>query len=276
MSESPGSLLKKNPRAVRPPLTRPSCRRQRGERPTSGRSVTPGPRKAASIGYLRAIGAAILADVAHGGAPARILDAGSGTGRNVVELDKLGCAVGIEVSAHAIALSARRGLTRLARVSIGQFPFADGAFDGVTAFDVLCHSAVEDDRGTVREFRRVLRPGGWLPLHLPAYAWLASRHDRAVQNVRRYAAGQVRATLSGSGFAVERLTFANTLLFPLAALKRLADGARPADVRRSDLQTEFGLAGALFRRVLLLEARLLRHVDLPFGLTLVALARKGK
>lgn len=222
---------------------------------------------------MRAISAAMLADV---GTPARILDAGCGTGRNAVELEKLGRTVGVDVSPVPLALAARRGLTRLARASVGALPFADGTFDVVTSFDVLCHGAVTDERAALRELRRVLRPGGWLLLHLPAYHWLQSVHDRAVENVRRYSAREARALLADAGFRVRRLTFANTVLFPLAAAKRLADRARGAGEHASDLTTEFGVAGSLFRAVLGLEARLLRHVDLPFGLTLVALGRRDE
>jgi len=222
---------------------------------------------------MRAISAALLADV---GTPARILDAGCGTGRNVVELEKLGRAVGVDVSAVPLRLAARRGLTRLAQASISALPFADGTFDVVTAFDVLCHSAVADERAALREVRRVVRPGGWVLLHLPAYPWLRSRHDAAVDNVRRYSAGGVRTLLSDAGLTVRRLTFANTVLFPLAAAKRLADRARGTGGHASDLIREFRVAGSLFRAALDFEARLLRHVDLPFGLTLVALAQRDR
>ena len=220
---------------------------------------------------MRAISAAMLADV---GTPARILDVGCGTGRNAIELEKLGSTVGLDVSAVPLGFAARRGLTRLVQASIGALPFANGTFDVVTAFDVLCHGSVVDERAALRELRRVVRPGGWVLLHLPAYPWLRSRHDAAVENVRRYSAAGVRALLADAGLPVRRLTFANTVLFPLAAAKRLADRARGAGEQASDLTTEFGGAGALFRALLAFEARLLRHVDLPFGLTLVALARR--
>ena len=67
---------------------------------------------------MRAVSAAILAEI---GTPARILDAGCGTGRNVVELEKLGRTVGVDVSPVPLALAARRGLTRLARASVGGY-----------------------------------------------------------------------------------------------------------------------------------------------------------
>ncbi len=223
---------------------------------------------------MRAISCAMLVDHVGEVAAPRILDAGCGTGRNVLELGRLGETTGIDVSPRAIELSAKRGLKRLARASVVQLPFADGTFDIVTSFDVLCHSAVPNEAVSLREFGRVLRPRGWLLLHLPAYAWLRSPHDRAVDNERRYAAVDVRRMLGAAGFSVERMTYANTLLFPLAALKRLADRALRAGRGTSDLETRFGWIGSVFRTTLLLEARLIRHVDLPFGLTLVALARK--
>ena len=169
---------------------------------------------------MRAISGAMLAERLGGTRPARILDAGCGTGRNVLELDRLGEATGIDLSPRAIELSTRRSLRRLARASVGQLPFAAGTFDLVTAFDVLCHGAVLDERASLREFWRVLRPGGWLLLHLPAYAWLKSPHDRAVHNDRRYSTGDVRAMLNGAGFSIERMTYANTLLFPVPATTR--------------------------------------------------------
>ena len=223
---------------------------------------------------MRAISWAMLVDRVRDLPAPRILDAGCGTGRNVLALGRLGETTGIDLSPRAIELSAKRGLKRLARASVAQLPFADGTFDIVTAFDVLCHEAVPDEAAALREFGRVLRPRGWLLVHLPAHAWLKSPHDRAVHNERRYAAADVRAMLRAAGFAVERMTYANTVLFPLAALKRLADRALRAGRRTSDLESGFGWIGLVFRTILVLEARLIRHVDLPFGLTLVALARK--
>jgi SAM-dependent methyltransferase len=223
---------------------------------------------------MRAISGAVLAGDGADSGTARILDAGCGTGRNAVELGRLGQVTGIDLSPRAIHLCTARGLERLARASVAQLPFAGETFDLVTAFDVLCHAAVRDEHATLREFWRVLRPGGRLLVHLPAYGWLTSRHDRAVHNERRYAASKVRTLLEATRFTVVRMTYANTLLFPLAALRRLAERAPTAGEPSSDLNTSFGRMGALFGRILAMEARLIRHVDLPFGLTLVALARK--
>jgi SAM-dependent methyltransferase len=93
--------------------------------------------------------------------PARVLDAGCGTG---VFAERLGRELGAEVhaidlSARMVALAAQRGVE--ARVADVQgLPFADGEFDVVVANWVLYH--VEDlDKG-LAELARVLRPGGAL------------------------------------------------------------------------------------------------------------------
>jgi SAM-dependent methyltransferase len=224
---------------------------------------------------MRAISGAVLAGDGVDGGTARILDAGCGTGRNAVELGRLGQVTGVDLSSRAIHLCTVRGLTRLARASVAQLPFGDETFDLVTSFDVLCHAAVRDEHATLREFWRVLRPEGRLLVHLPAYGWLKSRHDHAVQNERRYAAAEVRSLLDATRFTIVRMTYANTLLFPLAAVRRLAGRAPAAGDAASDLNTNFGRVGAVFAKILAMEAHLIRHVDLPFGLTLVVLAKKG-
>ncbi len=223
---------------------------------------------------MRTISRALLGAQAANGAPLRVLDVGCGTGRNLIELGRLGQATGIDSSADAIGFAVGRGLTRLARGSADRLPFRGGTFDLVTAYDVLCHRNIADDVLALREMHRVLRSGGRLLLQLPAYAWLTSAHDRAVDNVRRYSGAQVRDELATSGFALERLTHANTLLFPLAAAKRLVEPLLPGARNGSDLEAAPGFLNGVLAAVLRLEARLLTRVDLPFGLTLVALARR--
>jgi hypothetical protein len=71
---------------------------------------------------------------------------------------------------------------------------------------------------------------------------------------------------------VEHLTHANMWLYPLAVLKRLAERFfLPAD--QSDLAIAYGGFDRLLGAVLSSEARWVGR-RLPFGLSLVALARK--
>ena len=67
-----------------------------------------------------------------------------------------------------------------------ELPFRSSSFDIVTSFDVLYHRSVIDEQIAVRETWRVLKPGGYFLMRLPAYRWLSSAHDRRAHGHRRY------------------------------------------------------------------------------------------
>ncbi|HEX2187214.1 MAG TPA: methyltransferase domain-containing protein, partial [Chloroflexota bacterium] len=151
----------------------------------------------------------------------RILDAGCGTGGNLRWLEAFGSVYGIDLSAHAIGFCRQRGLQTVARGSVTALPYADRSFDLITSFDVIYHLGVEDDLAALREMHRVLRPGGHLLVRVPAIPQLASHHDAAVHTRQRYTLGELREKTERAGFEVLRASYANTLLFPLAAIARL-------------------------------------------------------
>lgn len=202
----------------------------------------------------------------------RVLDAGCGTGGVLARLAPYGRAYGADYSPRALDFARRRTATRLARASVDAVPFRDASFDLVTSFDVLCHRAVADAGGAVGEFARVLKPGGWLLLRLPAYDWLRSEHDAFVHTRHRFTAAEVDRLVRDAGLRLRRLTYANTLAFaPIVArrlLGQLANGAH-SDVGPVPTPLNAALGGLLG-----CEARWLREHDLPFGLTVIALARK--
>ena len=201
----------------------------------------------------------------------RILDAGCGTGSNLAHLRPFGRTVGVDVSEEALRFCRQRGVAA-ARGSVLALPFSDATFDAVTSFDVLYHRWVEDDVAAVRELSRVLRPGGLLLVRVPALKLLWGAHDEAVHSRHRYTRAELRALLEGAGLEVVRLTYANTLLFPLLAARRGLD--RLLDRHGSDVAFLPAPLEWTFRRLLGLEARLVRRVALPLGASVFALARK--
>jgi SAM-dependent methyltransferase len=192
---------------------------------------------------------------------ARVLDLGCGTGGFLRELQERWPAVGADIAETALHYSQARSLRGLVQASADRLPFAEGAFGLVACMDVLYHRAVEDEGAALREVRRVLAPGGWFLVRV------------AEHGVRRYTAGTLRALLEAAGFAVRRLTYANALLFPLAAARRLlgrAAGREP----RCDLQPVPPALNRFLHQVLRAEARWLRRGTFPFGLSVLALAQK--
>jgi ubiquinone/menaquinone biosynthesis C-methylase UbiE len=112
-----------------------------------------------------ALGAASLADVEPG---AEILDCPTGFGRHALVLAGEGFKVtGLDRSETLLAeAERRRGDTEWPRFVCGDYrelPFDDASFDAVlNLFSSLGYLGREGDVGVLREFRRVLRPGGAL------------------------------------------------------------------------------------------------------------------
>ncbi|MBS0638515.1 MAG: class I SAM-dependent methyltransferase [Acetobacteraceae bacterium] len=163
-----------------------------------------------------------------------VLDAGCGTGGLLSVLCQHRpdmTAIGIEYDAGAARRAYDKSGALVTRGSVNALPFADGVFDVAVSADVLCHAAV-DPALALAELRRVLRPGGRLVVNMPAYAWLASAHDRQVHNVRRLTAPGTAALLVRAGFTSVRARYWNGLLLPLMVIQRklLARGDSASDV----------------------------------------------
>jgi len=222
----------------------------------------------------RAIAEALLEGALGDARPERrwLLDAGCGTGFNLLALARLGGAVGVDLAPEALAFCRERGVRAL-RASLLGLPFTDAVFDAVTSFDVLYHAWVTDDRAAVAEMARVVRPGGVLLVRVPALRALWGAHDVEVQSRHRYTRGELVALLAGVGLRVERATYCNSILLPLLFARRTLDRR----LRREGSDVGF-LPAPLewaFRRALLLEAALVRRgFSFPIGASVVALARK--
>jgi SAM-dependent methyltransferase len=209
----------------------------------------------------------------------RALDAGCGTGYFMGWLREhyRARAIGIDGHPYGLALCRRRGERDLVRGDVAELPFTNEAFDLVTSFDVLSEVQDENSRAlALGEFRRVLKPGGKLVVRVPAYEWLRSSHDAGVSTHHRYGGKELRDAILKTGFQPVRLTFANTILFPVAILWRMLKRARLAppgsDVRSSTRGASW--MNSALRSVLKTEAAFLRKSSLSFGLSVFVVASK--
>ena len=206
--------------------------------------------------------------------PRRILDAGCGPGGTLPQLAAFGAPLGLDFHPLAIAYAQGRQIPAfpLLRGSVTQLPLRAGIFDLVVSFDVLYHRAVTDDRLALAEFWRVLRPGGLLLIRLPALESLRGAHDVVVHTRRRYTRADLAAKLRGAGFQIHRLTYANTLLLPFVVFRRKLAGPQAASV--SDVALPAPILNWFLEWVLRLESLWLSWMDLPIGVSLLALAAK--
>ena len=199
----------------------------------------------------------------------RLVDVGSGTGAILERLGSLADeVVGVESDPVPLRMSAERGLdVRAGRAD--SLPFSEETVDVLTAFDVLEH--LPDDVAAVREFHRVLRPGGSAIVSVPAYQWLWSSHDVVHGHRRRYTSGSLAEALRAGGLRVRRRGYFNAWLFPAAAAVRLAGRI----VRRppaSDLARVPVRLNAVLLRILRSERPRVLDGGFPAGLSAFAVA----
>jgi SAM-dependent methyltransferase len=200
----------------------------------------------------------------------RILDVGCGTGANLKTLAEFGDAEGVDISEDALQFCRERGLSNVKLGAAEALPYEDGAFDLVTALDVVEH--LDDDVGGLREMRRVLRPGGRVLIFVPTFMWLWGVQDDVSHHRRRYTLPELRRALAEAGFEVERATYANiTFLLPvfLVRLFMRLTGLK-VDTEASINIPAFN---GLFARILGAEATFLRFVNFPVGVSGLCVAR---
>ena len=207
-----------------------------------------------------------------------LLDAGCGSGGMLAALrERFPQAElsGIDAFERGIELTAERGLgTRLLTASVHELPFPGDSFDFVLSLDVWSHAGV-DDALAAHETQRVLRPGGRLILNLAAFEFLKGAHDHATDVTRRYRRPEVRALLEGAGFTIEHLTYWNlTLTPPIALARRLSRRQIGREAVRSDLHPLPPFLNTVLKALATLELRASRHLSLPFGTSVLAVARK--
>jgi SAM-dependent methyltransferase len=228
---------------------------------------------------MRAVTRAFAPGVFRRATGVRAIDAGCGTGRNLVDLAVAGPAVGVDVSFRALGFARRRAAAPLVCASVEALPFRAASFGAALSRDVLY--MVPDDAKTAREIARVLAPGAALAVSAPAFDALEGAHDVAVGALRRYRAGDLERLIRDAGLAVIRTTYANFLLVGPIWILRKVTGARARSRLREEVSSDFGLVPKPFEEILFfllaLEARLIAaRVRLPFGVTVLALAEKPR
>jgi SAM-dependent methyltransferase len=209
----------------------------------------------------------------------RILDVGCGTGTELPLLLSHGDVTAIDTERRALAQVEKLGCKTLLS-DITTAPLPAGHFDVVGCFDVLEH--IQDDRAAMRNIYSGLKPGGYFLLTVPAFQWLFSDHDRALEHCRRYGKSEITEKLTQAGFSITYLRYWNSLLFPLIALvrlfKKLAKGYA-SEGPISEMQPVSPAIDKLLYCILGLEARGLAGSLcslLPFGVSLAVIAYKSK
>jgi len=205
-----------------------------------------------------------------------LLDAGCGTGFNLIHFHAAGHdTYGLDFAPEAVAAVRKRGINKVVRASVTEIPYQSACFDAAYSFEVI--DEVADIDRALRELYRVLKPDGYLLLRLPACEWLRSSHDDDIGTLKRFTLREMEEKLVGAGFEVKRSTYANTLLFPVVAVRRLLKHVGiGGGTDTKPLPAGLAWLDRVFRGLMNIEAELIRrNIRLPFGLSAICLARKS-
>ena len=205
----------------------------------------------------------------------RVIDVGCGTGFVLQALEAAGAdAWGIDM--HLAALAIARGRVRgpLLWSQAEELPF-DGGFDGATLCDVIEHAA--DDAAVVAEAARVVSPGGFVLVTVPAGPGLWTEYDRVIGHKRRYTRAMLEAVFARVGLRTDEVQYFNCLPAIAQRVQRWLAGADdegvdPATVVARALAVPPAPINAALRRYVPLEARIGRRRWVS-GASLIGIAR---
>jgi ubiquinone/menaquinone biosynthesis C-methylase UbiE len=210
--------------------------------------------------------------------PKKILDAGCGTGINMLYLQNKGYDIsGLDPSDLAIEFCKQRGLDKVYKGFIQDLKFKDHEFDVIYCMDVLGILDPKDREKAIQEFNRCLKPGGHLILNSAALQWLFSQHDVACYIQRRFTRKELIELLKNNGFKVNKITYRIFLLFPFVALFKIIEKFtmnKKAEKQEGDLEKTNPIFNLVFNFFMKIENQLLKIINLPIGTSIFFVAEK--
>lgn len=202
--------------------------------------------------------------------PGRCLDVGCGGGALVSQTAIRRPAFGVDLSTQALAHGWSGGTRNLVRAEAGAVPFSSGSFAAALALDVLEHHPHPER--LLAEISRLLEDEGTLIVTVPAFMWMWSYADHLLGHYRRYTKRSLCQELTRGGFVVSYVSYFHSWLLPVAwgfrQLRSLTGQTDSAD----DFPVP-PLLNSILLEICHLESRLMKLTRLPFGLSLVAIAR---
>ena len=207
----------------------------------------------------------------------RVLEAGSGTGYTANLLkERYGWRMfAADLAWEGLSKTPKSDGLAPIQADIAAFPFPEGSFDALISLDVLVHFKAGDEIRAMREFARVLRPGGLLVIRVAALNVLRSRHSEFIGERQRFTRRRLVQEISASGFRVLRCTYANLLLLPVAFTKfRLWEPLSERGPRSGTEPVPEWLGRFLYAPLAIEAALLSKGLNFPLGQSLILLAQR--
>ena len=206
---------------------------------------------------------------------AGVLDIGTGTGSNLRMLREEGYrnVTGIDLNPLAIRYCLSKGFTSVLAGDATSLPFAEGQFDIVLATDTIEH--IDDDRKALQEIHRILVPGGYAMIVVPAFASLWGLQDIVAHHKRRYRTADLTEKIQASGLEIQQVYYFNYLLFlPIWFARQVIKMLRIK--RASEAEFNSTALNQLLLWTFALDVRTAPLIHPPFGVSILAIGQKIK
>ncbi|MGE5620909.1 MAG: class I SAM-dependent methyltransferase [Sphingomonadaceae bacterium] len=168
-----------------------------------------------------------LLELARLSPDARVLELGCGGGELLARLERRArLAVGVDLSPEGLRLARLGGRASVLGARVESLPFRAGSFDAIVAQHLIEH--LHYPLEAMREWHRVLRPGGVLALVTPNAAHPDPSLFYDPTHVSLFTRASLRSALEAAGFRATHLY----TLFPYLGRGRLA---RAASIRLAPL-----------------------------------------
>jgi SAM-dependent methyltransferase len=202
----------------------------------------------------------------------KVLDIGCGSGLMLNALEEIGQTFGMDMSDEAISFSKEIFSGKVEKGFLpDQVPYEENFFHLIIALDVIEH--IEQDVESLKAIRSRLVSNGKAVITVPAYMFLWSKFDELNEHKRRYTLTELNAKLEQAGFTVEKISYYNTLLFPVVFVVRMLNNIMKRD-GASDIDMPSLPINYILEKIFGIEKYLLRLVNLPVGVSILAVVRK--
>ncbi len=206
--------------------------------------------------------------------PILYMDVGCGTGgflkglSNAFNFQQI---IGLDGSPAAIDFMHKRGLPAqqvdLRNSFLEQYRESCGL---ITAMDVFEH--MDDEPGFLKMVHHYLEKNGLFLLSVPAYNFLFSSWDKTFGHKRRYTKQGLSSLLRANNFNLLKATYVFSYILPIVVIRRFVEQ------KYTETTCEFPRLPRFVNATLLkfsnIEAQVIQHTDIPFGLSVMCLAQK--
>ncbi len=204
----------------------------------------------------------------------RILDWGCGPGGNFKFLQKYGQILGVDSSNESLSACKSKGINNVVKATTLDEFKSDTKFDLITNFDVLEH--IQEDESFLAGLHRLLVPQGYILVTVPAFQFLWSGLDDIVGHKRRYTKKELCDKFSRNGYDIVMASYFIFFLSPAFILFRMLQKIKKSNAKSlNESVVEFPrVINGLFAGTLYIESLIAPYISLPFGTSIIVLAKQ--